>query len=130
VGSASLSTVMYCILTKRITTCYATANEPLVVENQALGYRLVYDLQHFDAAASGKTYSAGTARFEELKPESERQANRVRRNRLAAYQGSIRHLMASLVDNTFEQAGFMVFQEDVTKPMPADRKSITPGRRH
>lgn len=104
---------------------YATVNEPLVVENQALGYRLVYDLQHFDAAASGKTYSAGTARFEEIKPETERQANRFRRNRLAAYQGSIRHLMATLVDNTFEQAGFMVFQEDVTKPMPADRKSIT-----
>lgn len=104
---------------------YATANEPLMIENQALGYRLVYDLQHFDAAASGKTYSAGTARFEELKPESERQANRFRRNRLAAYQGSIRHLMASLVDNTFEQAGFMVFQEDVTKPIPADRKSMT-----
>jgi len=104
---------------------YATASEPLIVENQALGYRLIYDLQHFDAATSGKVYSAGTARFEELKPENERQANRFRRNRLTAYHGSIRHLMASLIDNTFEQAGFLVYQEDVTKMIPLEQRSIT-----
>lgn len=104
---------------------YATATEPLIVDNQALGYRLIYDLQHFDAAASGKVYSAGTARFEELKPENERQANRFRRNRLTAYHGSIRHLMTSLIDNTFEQAGFLVYQEDVTKMIPLEQRSIT-----
>ena len=104
---------------------YATANEPLIIDNQALGYRLIYDLQYFDANASGKVYSAGTARFEELKPENERQANRFRRNRLTAYKGSIRHLMASLIDNTFEQAGFLVYQEDVTKMIPLEQRSIT-----
>ena len=104
---------------------YATANEPLIIDNQALGYRLIYDLQHFDATASGKVYSAGTARFEELKPENERQANRFRRNRLIAYKGSIRHLMASLIDNTFEQAGFLVYQEDVTKMISLEQRSIT-----
>ncbi|RCR69449.1 carboxypeptidase-like regulatory domain-containing protein [Larkinella punicea] len=104
---------------------HATANEPLIVENQALGYRLIYALQHFDAAPSGNVFSAGTARFEEVKPENERQANRFRRNRLIAYQGSIRHLMASLIDNTFEQAGFLVYQEDVTKPIPPERRIIT-----
>lgn len=104
---------------------YATASEPLIIENQALGYRLIYALQHFDATTSGKVYSAGTARFEELKPENERQASRFQRNRLMAYQGSIRHLMASLIDKTFEQAGFMVYQEDVTKPISVERRSIT-----
>lgn len=104
---------------------YATANEPLTIDNQALGYRLIYDLQHFDAAASGNVYLAGTARFEEVKPENERQANRFRRNRLIAYRGSIRHLMASLIDNTFGQAGFQVYQEDISKPIPPDRRTIT-----
>ncbi|RRB14250.1 carboxypeptidase-like regulatory domain-containing protein [Larkinella knui] len=104
---------------------YATANEPLIIENQALGYRLIYALQHFDAAPSGSVYSAGTARFEELKPENERQASRFRRNRLTAYQGSIRHLMASLIDNTFQQAGFQVYQEDGTKMIPLERRQIT-----
>ncbi|GAB3034535.1 carboxypeptidase-like regulatory domain-containing protein [Spirosoma pulveris] len=104
---------------------YATATEPLVIENQALGYRLIYALQHFDATASGEVYSAGTARFEELKPENERQASRFRRNRLIAYKGSIRHLMASLTDNTFKEAGFLVYQEDVTKPLSLEGRSIT-----
>lgn len=104
---------------------YAAANEPLIIDNQALGYRLIYDLQHFDATPSGKVYSAGTARFEEFKPENERQADRFRRNRLTAYRGSIRHLMASLIDGTFGQAGFLVYQEDVTKPIPVERRTIT-----
>ena len=104
---------------------YATANEPLVIDNQALGYRLTYALQHFEATASGAVYSAGTARFEEVNPESERQADRFRRNRLIAYKGSIRHLMASLIDNTFGLAGFQVYQEDVTKPIPLERPSST-----
>ncbi|QDK81151.1 TonB-dependent receptor [Spirosoma sp. KCTC 42546] len=104
---------------------YATASEPLIIDNQALGYRLVYDLQQFSATTSGEVYYAGTARFDELKPENERQADRFRRNRLAAYKGSIRHLMASLTDNTFEQAGFLVYQEDITKPIPIEQRSIT-----
>ena len=104
---------------------YATANEPLIIENQALGYRLFYALQHFDANASGNVYSAGMARFEELKPENERQASRFQRNRLVAYTGSIRHLMVSLIDNTFEQSGFMVYQEDLTKAISIEQRAIT-----
>ncbi|MCX6214023.1 carboxypeptidase-like regulatory domain-containing protein [Spirosoma sp.] len=104
---------------------YATATEPLIIENQALGYRLIYALQHFDANSSGNVYSAGTARFEEIKPQNERQANQFRRNRLTAYKGSIRHLMASLADNTFKEAGFLVYQEDVTKPISLEGRSIT-----
>ena len=104
---------------------YATATEPLRIDNQALGYRIIYSLHHFDAAASGDVYSAGTARFEELKPENERQANQFERNRLMAYKGSIRHLMASLINNTFEQAGFMVYQEDVTKLISLESRTIT-----
>lgn len=102
----------------------ATADEPLIIENQATGYRLIYALRHFDATPSGTVYSAGTARFEELKPENERQADRFRRNRLVAYEGSSRHLMASLINNTFGQAGFLVYQEDLTKPISTER-SIT-----
>ncbi len=104
---------------------YATASEPLVIDNQALGYRLSYALQQFDAPTAGGVYFAGAARFEEINPASERQANRFRRNRLRAYRGSIRHLMTSLVNNTLEQAGFIVYQEDVGKPIPLDQHSIT-----
>ncbi|GAA4461433.1 hypothetical protein GCM10023189_36930 [Nibrella saemangeumensis] len=103
----------------------ATASEPLIIENPALGYRLIYALQHFDATTSGKVYSAGTVRFEELKPENARQVNQFQRNRLTAYKGSIRHLMASLINNTFEKEGFLVYQEDVTKMVSLEGRLIT-----
>ena len=100
----------------------ATAKEPLIIDNQALGYRLYYDMLYFDGAYQ-KVYYAGTTRFEELKPADERQANRFRRNRMRAYKGSIRHLMASLVDSTYEQEGFLVYQEEMTIPIARNREN-------
>ena len=100
----------------------ATATEPIVIENQALGYRLWYDMLHFDATFQ-KVYYAGATRFEELKATDERQANRFRRNRMRAYNGSTRHLMASLVDSTYEMEGFLVYQEDMTVPIARNREN-------
>ena len=102
----------------------ATATEPLVIENQALGYRLHHDLRHFDGTFQ-KVYYAGTTHFEELKAADERQANRFRRNRMRAYKGSTRHLMASLIDSTYEQEGFLVYQEDSTVPIAQSRDNRT-----
>ncbi len=97
----------------------ATATEPLIIENQALGYRLYYDLQHFDGSYQ-RVYYAGTSRFEELPATDERQAARFGRNRMRAYRGSLRHLMASLVAGTFEREHFLVYQEDITQPIATD----------
>ncbi len=94
----------------------ATAAEPIVIENQALGYTLWYDMLYFDGT-SQKVYFAGTTRFEEMKPENDRQANRFRRNRMLAYKGSTRHLIASLIDSTYEKEGFLVYQENLGVPM-------------
>ncbi|CAN5329705.1 hypothetical protein BH09BAC4_BH09BAC4_25170 [soil metagenome] len=99
----------------------ATATEPIIIDNYALGYKVWYDLLYFDGTFQ-KVYYAGTTRFEELKPADDRQANRFRRNRLAAYKGSTRHLMASLIDSTYEREGFLVYQEDMTVPIA---RSIT-----
>ncbi|WP_309547128.1 carboxypeptidase-like regulatory domain-containing protein [Spirosoma foliorum] len=98
----------------------ATASEPLVIENQALGYKLRYELLYFDGSFK-KVYYAGTIHFEEMKPADERQAKRFRRNRMIAYKGSTRHLMASLVEGNYEKEGFLVYQED---PAVLPMKSI------
>jgi len=94
----------------------ATATEPLIIENQALGYRLQYDLIHFDTRQR-HVYYGGSSRFEELPATDERQATRYRRNRMRAYEGSLRHLMASLVAGTYEQEGFLVYQENPNLPL-------------
>ncbi len=102
----------------------ASVTEPLLIENQALGYRLWYDLLYFDATTQ-EVYYAGTARFEEIKPTDERQAGRFRRNRMKAYSGSTRHLMASLVAGTYEQEGFLVYQENITAPIASGTEPAT-----
>lgn len=102
----------------------AIATAPIIVENQALGYRLYYDMLHFDGSYQ-KVYYAGTTRFEELKAADERLANRYQRNRMRAYKGSIRHLMTSLIDSTYEREGFLVYQEDMTVPIALNRNNRT-----
>lgn len=93
----------------------ATTSEPLIIENQALGYKLWYDLLHFDGSYQ-QVFYAGNTRFEELKAVDNRQAKRFQRNRMIAYKGATRHLMASLVDGTYQQEGFMVYQENSATP--------------
>ncbi|MBC7568443.1 MAG: carboxypeptidase regulatory-like domain-containing protein [Spirosoma sp.] len=94
----------------------ATATEPLIIENKALGYRLFYDLQHFDGSVAS-VYYAGTSRFEEIPADTEQQAERYQRNRARAYAGSLRQLLTGLVNGTYEQADFLVYTEDITKPI-------------
>ena len=94
----------------------ASTTEPLIIENRALGYRLFYDLQHFDGSFVA-VYYGGTSRFEELPADSEQQAERYRRNRARAYAGSLRQLLASLVNGTYEQNDFLVYTEDITRPI-------------
>lgn len=93
----------------------ATASEPLQIENQALGYKLTYELRHFDGTLR-EVFYAGDIHFDELKPADERQARRMRRNRMIAYKGSTRHLMASLINGNYEQEGFLVYQENPKMP--------------
>ncbi len=102
----------------------ATATEPIIVENQALGYRIWYDMIYFDGTAR-VVYYAGSTRFEELKATDERQLSRFQRNRMRAYQGSTRHLMASLIDSTYEKEGFLVYQENMTVPIARTKENKT-----
>jgi len=102
----------------------ATATEPLVIENEALGYQLTYDLQYFDATRQ-QVYYAGSSRLSERPAASSRQAERYQRNRLTAYLGSTRHLLASLVRGTHEEEGFLIYYVDRSKPMSAGSEPPT-----
>ncbi len=95
----------------------ASINEPLAIENKALGYRLYYDLGHFQTFRQA-TFYAGTSRFEEMQPETAQQQQIWQRNRQRAYRGSLRHLITSLLAGTQEKEGFLVYQ--ATFDVPAD----------
>lgn len=94
----------------------ATATEPLVIVNNALGYTLSYELQFFDGSAQ-RVYYGGTSRFTPLPAKDPKQAARVHKNRMRAYLGSTRHLLASLVRGQHEAEEFAVYYEDPSRPM-------------
>jgi CarboxypepD_reg-like domain/TonB-dependent Receptor Plug Domain len=87
---------------------YATASQPLEIENLALGYRVVYYLTHF--ISSNMAYNIqGHFRFEEIFPANEKQATKWEQNRSSAYLGSPRHLFKSIVDGTVKEQGFDLY---------------------
>jgi len=113
----------------------AQADQPLVIDNLALGYRLHYSLLHFDLYR-GHMQFAGTVRFEELTPTSTRQRADWQANRLRVYQGSLQHLLACLQTGTQQQAGYRVYQAPLrgnpaNQSLPVvgigDRRYLTPA---
>lgn len=104
------------ILTEKEGSLEAQATQPLVIENKALGYRLHYQLTHFDSFRQA-THYGGTSRFEALRPEHAEQTERWERNRQKAYRGSVRHLLASLVAGTYQQQGFLVYEANFDVPV-------------
>ena len=84
-----------------------TANEPLIIENKALGYKIQYQLEGFSYGFSDHVLTYfGYTLFDELnkKGASKRQL----KNREKAYNGSIVHFMTSLYHNRLVEEGFEV----------------------
>lgn len=91
----------------------ASAAEPITIDNEALGYRLHYDLLHFDLYRDRMNF-AGTARFDELPTTDARQRARWQAQRQKTYQGSLQHLLANLLAGTHERVGYTVYQSPLT----------------
>jgi CarboxypepD_reg-like domain len=84
-----------------------TADEPLIVENKALGYKIQYQLEgfSFDFGKNILQY-AGYTLFDELNKKGP--GKHQIKNREKAYRGSITHFMASLYKNRLLEEGFEV----------------------
>jgi hypothetical protein len=91
------------------------ATDFLIIENQALGYRIKYLLQTFEYDYHSKIYFyAGHPTFEELKGSKSKQA-RWEKNRLIAYNGSIQHFFQSLYQNRITEEGFVINKRSEVK---------------
>lgn len=85
----------------------AEAAEPLVIINRALGYRVRYFLEAFEAAGSTVRWD-GEPLFEPLTPSDSAEAARWRTNRRRAYYGSMRHFFRALLAGRTDDAGFQM----------------------
>ncbi len=87
----------------------AFADEPIVLENKALGYILRYDLKVFEYNYGTRIfYFQGYPLFEDIQTDRKRLLNRWEKNRSEAYYGSMMHFMRSLFRNQLNENGFEV----------------------
>ncbi len=85
-----------------------TANDFLIIENMALGYRIKYLLDVFEYQYKSRIFFyAGHPYFEEMDGTKSKK-RRWAKNRGIAYKGSIQHFFKSLYDNKVSEEGFVI----------------------
>jgi hypothetical protein len=90
---------------KKSNRIIAYADEPIVLENKALGYNIKYQLEDFEVNfKSGAMMFAGYPFFEEM----DKNKKKWLRNREKAYYGSMMHFMRSLYQNSLGENGFEI----------------------
>jgi hypothetical protein len=76
---------------------HASSQNPIIIENKLLGYRIYYLLQNFKKSDSGLNFT-GYSRFEELEIKSARRKISIDKERRDAFLGSIAHFVRFLFD--------------------------------
>lgn len=109
---------------KKLNILYAFADETLVLENEALGYKLKYDLISFEYDFGRRMFFyQGYPFFEDMSPKRRAQARRWERKREDAYYGSMMHFMRSLYRNKLKEDHFEV--RKLIKLSDAEKKRVT-----
>jgi len=103
----------------------ASSVDFLIIENQALGYRLKYLLNSFsvnDATGAGKVFLYAGSVFFEPMHGSDRDEERWRARRQEVYEGSQLHFLRAALNNRIGQEGFQVLRYAFTPnpERPAD----------
>lgn len=94
---------------KRRNRLKVLATAPLEIVNNALGYKIKYELDSFTHEYNTEvSLYTGYPLFEEMKPANEEQRVKWETNRLKAYHGSILHFMRSLYQKKLKEEGFEI----------------------
>ena len=101
--------------TSRLGKLSATASEPLIIENRALGYRLQYYLKEFFYFGNTIKYD-GEPSFTELTPTDSTEWAYWQSNRIKAFHGSQRHFLLSLMAGKTQEDGFQVHRRFSLEP--------------
>ncbi len=98
----------------------ADASRPIIIINKALGYKIHYDLMSFNWNEKKQTlqYLADSF-FTELKDTTGVLEKKWEKNRKDAYYGSLSNFMRSLINNSFTEEGFHIYNDKVPSPAGA-----------
>jgi hypothetical protein len=111
----------------------AFAEEPLIIDNRATGYKINFILDHFRCEIAGTKLSftfKGRAHFTELKPKNAKEKEVWLRNRLIAYHGSLRHFLTALSTGRIGESGFSLYRTSSPSPQTAidiPKRKTVPG---
>jgi CarboxypepD_reg-like domain len=108
---------------KKTNRLSVSADEPLLIENKALGYSIKYQLEAFycDFHAHINFY-LGFPFFTELSTDHKKQQSRWEQKRKDAYQGSMLHFMRELYGGKSEKEGFQLLKK--MKVINAQKKQV------
>jgi hypothetical protein len=87
----------------------AYCDEPIILENKALGYIIHYQMEDFEVNFKQRSSAfAGYPFFEEIDKKRKGLQNKWQQRRDKAYYGSMMHFMRSLYTDSLSQQGFEV----------------------
>lgn len=89
----------------------AHADAPIRIVNHALGYKITYYLNEF-RYRNKITRWKGEPHFEEMEPESAQQLAKWEENRKAAFYGSQRHFLLTLINNRLNEEGYELYRQN------------------
>lgn len=88
---------------------YAKASKPLIIINNALGFRITLVLLRFSWEKNNMRWSwVIKPHYEEMEPESEDEAEEWAENRRKSYRGSLHHFLLALVSNEIRQNNYNI----------------------
>lgn len=87
-------------------TLEVSATKPIIIEHKGLGYKIYYDLVHFELDPNKVTY-LGYTRYEPLKG-SKRKKKKWEEKRHVAYHGSSMHFLRSIINKDLLEEGFKI----------------------
>ena len=94
---------------KKSNRVIAYCNEPVLIENKALGYTLKYQLENFEVNYKDRTtFYLGYPLFEDMTKDSKQIKGRWAKNRQEAFKGSVTHFMQALYSNKLAAEDFEV----------------------
>lgn len=93
---------------KKSNRLVAYSDEPVLLENKALGYLISYQLENFELNFQQKTvFFQGYSLFKSL-DKNGNEKDKWKKNRSEAYEGSIMQFLRSVYNNRIEAEGFEV----------------------
>jgi hypothetical protein len=99
---------------KKAKTLHATASEPIIIDNYALGYRIIYDLQDFLGSHRMIKYT-GNYYFSNLIEDQRFSSKTINSNRKETYLGSRLHLIRSIWNKDLKNQDFNLFYNNYKK---------------